>query len=654
MIAREEHRGVPVLPAFICGLVFGVSAWGVEFAGGTGEPNDPYLIATATQLLGIEADPQLRLAAKHYKLIASIDLGGIVRSDSVIGLFRGSFDGNGHTIRNLRIETGSVQGLFTAIDTNSEVRNLGITNVYVVARFLSGGLAGENRGRILNCYSTGRVISGEGTAGGLVGENWGTITASYSTAAVTGGRGVGGLAGENWGRVSLGHATGEVTGDFDVGGLVGTNSGEIFSSYATGMVIGTMWRIGGLAGRNGGTITASYANATVTGDNTYVGGLVGNNGGVVSCCYAIGQVTGEDCVGGLTGSNGGRLVASYASAAVESWGWNIGGLVGYGSGDRQGPSKIQDGYFLAPEDGGGPDNSIGTPLTDAEMRVQDSFMGWDFWGAAEDGTQDLWFMPEDAYPVLVWQTEITGLRVIPDVAGLPLDEVRALLTARGFVVGGISYDFYRLLPAGHVIYATPSFIAAVGTTINLVVSSAGTYDWSQSSQDGTEAHPYQIQTPGQLESLTDHPELWNKHFVLAADLDMVGRTYAIALIAPDPNDALAGFQGMPFSGVFDGQGRTIRNLTIVGGRGVRHDYVGLFGMVAWAGRVENVHLLDVKIEGGSGKRSFVGALVGYNAGTVADCSVSGVIDGGNGDGLVGFNSGTISNCQVDMEWISIP
>jgi hypothetical protein len=47
------------------------------------------------------------------------------------------------------------------------------------------------------------------------------------------------------------------------------------------------------------------------------------------------------------------------------------------------------------------DNGIGVPLTDTQMRQQASFAGWDFAGRVEDGTGDLWRMPDEGgYPVL--------------------------------------------------------------------------------------------------------------------------------------------------------------------------------------------------------------------------------------------------------------
>jgi hypothetical protein len=647
MTPSRNRAGKNIALALLGALAFGTSVRGAEFAGGTGEPNDPYQIATVEQLLSIQTDPGLRMAAKYYVLTASLDLGGTVRPGPVIDFFRGVLDGKGHTIRNLRIETGQGQGFFHMIDGEAEVKNLGLVNVYVVSTVSPGGLASTNLGYVHNCYTTGTVISGGGMTGGLVGHNAGMITDCYSTATVTGETVTGGLVGENTGVVFSCHSTGDVTGDSETGGLVGFNMGEITASYAAGTVSGGFTGVGGLAGYNSGRISSSYASATVTGVLRQVGGLVGENGGTISCCYATGKVTGEDDVGGLTGVNGGRIETSYAAVLVDCYGWYAGGLVGRRDADI--PVRVvKDCYFLAQWEGGGPDNGYGTSLTEAEMRQQASFGGWDFWGPTAAWTWNLWYMPEDGYPLLAWQV----LRWVPDVSGLTIEEAKMALAAAGFTAGDVTYDFDRALAAGCVIHADPYLLAPDGAAIGLIVSSGAAYDWTQNPGAGTADQPYEVQTAGQLESLIDHPELWDKHFVLSADLDMIGRRYEVALIAPDVDDWV-GFQGTPFRGVFHGQGRTIRNLTIAGVRGTHHEYVGLFGMVAPEGRIEDLHLRDARISGGSGSQSFVGALAGYNAGTIVDCSATGALNGGKGDGLVGFNAGTLSNSEAQMDRIQI-
>jgi len=88
--------------------------------------------------------------------------------------------------------------------------------------------------------------------------------------------------------------------------------------------------------------------------------------------------------------------------------------------------------------------------------------------------------------------------------------------------------------------------------------------------------PYQIATAEDLMLLGESPEDYDKHFILTADIDLdlnlPGRqAFDRAVIAPDKNDVESGFQGTPFTGVFDGNGHTITHLTISG-----DTYLGLF------------------------------------------------------------------------------
>ncbi len=661
MVLSKGDIGAAFVLALVSGLVFCAAAGGVEFAGGTGEPNEPYQIATPEQLLGIGTDSDLM--EKHYILVASIDLSGLMLTEPPISMFYGAFDGDGYTVRNLRIEGEGEAGLFHAIGKGAEVRNLGMVNVQIIGGSSCGGLASGNLGSVVNCYSTGAVIGAtpqeysghsgidreptSSNIGGLVGSNGATVANCYSTAVVIGGQYVGGLTGQNGGRISSCHATGEVTGAAYVGGLVGSNHGIITSSYSLASVAGQTRIVGGLVGINSqGRITSSYAAATVVCQGDYAGGLAGQNGyyGSIFSCYARGSVAGVDHIGGLVGANSGAVSASYAVTVVTGQGQFVGTLVG----SHWAEYPVANGYFLDPADGGGPDNEIGVSLTDAQMKRQASFIGFDFWGTAEDGAGDVWFMPKERYPVLAWQADVTGMLRIPQVSGMSFEEAVAALEAAGFVVGEVRYDFHRTIPANCVINADPHSYAGPGDAIDLVVSLDGTYDWAENPGDGTAANSYQIQTPGQLESLADYPDLFDKHFLLVGDLDMAGRTYEMALIAPDTVRS-RDFQGVPFSGVLDGQGHVIRNLAMAPvdiHRG--YDYVGLFGMIGEEGRVEDLNLVDADVEAVSGASSYVGILAGYNAGTVTECSATGVLHGGSGDGLVGINAGTMTACRVDI------
>jgi hypothetical protein len=261
-----------------------------KYSGGTGEPNDPYQIATAEDLMLLGESPDDY--GKHFILTADIDLdpnlpGWKVFDRAIIApdanddedsfqgtAFTGVFDGNDHTISNLTIEGGGFLGLFGQTGYGAKISNLGLEEVDVNGVGDSvGGLVGGNGGSITNCYSTGSV-SGQLNVGGLVGCS-GNITTSYSTATVTGSVFVGGLVGGigRVGTIIASYSTGKVNGDEFVGGLVGLNDdGSIINSYSTGAVSGND-DIGGLVGSGGWGVSNSFWDMETSGLSDSSGGV---------------------------------------------------------------------------------------------------------------------------------------------------------------------------------------------------------------------------------------------------------------------------------------------------------------------------------------------------------------------------------------------
>ena len=234
-----------------------------------------------------------------------------------ISYFSGTFEGNGNTISNLKINRTDTDyvGLFGIASYRSRITNISLLNVTVQGNDYVGGLIGYSSGDITHSYATGTVRGSE-EVGGLVGDSDGKIIDSHATGAVKGGlRKVGGLVGDNNGEIMNSYATSAVTGRYySTGGLVGNNNGKIINSYATGAVTGRI--VGGLAGDNSGEIINSYATVAVKGDS-HVGGLVGLNrrDSSITKSYATGAVTGNYLVGGLVGSN-------YYSASIKNSYWD--------------------------------------------------------------------------------------------------------------------------------------------------------------------------------------------------------------------------------------------------------------------------------------------------------------------------------------------
>ena len=233
-------------------------------------------------------------------------------------IFKGTFDGNGHVIKNLKINnpSKSYQGLFGFTD-NATIQNVGLENVNITGQDYVGGLVGSCYSTFSNCYVTGNV-SGSGDVGGLVGCTNATITNCYTAVDVTG-------------------------TDNDVGGLIGeAYSATIINSYTIGNVNGAGNNLGGLIGNSSAyssIITNCYAMGNVSG-STAVGGLIGNisaysSDSSISNSYASGNVSGTDSVGGLVGYAS-PCSDNYASFSIRNsyvtgnvnGSFAVGGLVG--------------------------------------------------------------------------------------------------------------------------------------------------------------------------------------------------------------------------------------------------------------------------------------------------------------------------------------
>jgi len=275
--------------------------------------------------------------AGQYCLAADIDMSGVADFAPIGGVtttgtsnFQGTFNGQGHFIRNLSIASSSqFVGLFGSLA--GTIQDLTLQNVKISGsdpNLRAGTLLGVNSGgTVSDVHASGDVHANCDfcTAGGLIGENSGTVM--RSSAAVT---------------VTLG-AFGAA------GGLIGSHDGGVISqSYATGAVAltpdvngSTSGQAGGLTGLIGNaSIIDSFATGLVSAPgeplhgSNFVGGLVGDSaGGKITRSFAVGPVStgaAQSSAGGLIGrSQATALREVYAVGAVFSTsGGPSGGLVG--------------------------------------------------------------------------------------------------------------------------------------------------------------------------------------------------------------------------------------------------------------------------------------------------------------------------------------
>jgi len=155
---------------------------------------------------------------------------------------------------------------------------------------------------------------------------------------------------------------------------------------------------------------------------------------------------------------------------------------------------------------------------------------------------------------------------------------------------------------------------------------------------GESSDPYLIYTAEQMNRIGARTNDLDKHFKLMADIDLsiyVGMQFR----------TIGSRSSTAFRGVFDGNGKRIRNLTYTS---TNRDYVGLFGYLRGSeAEIRNLELVSPNIDAGT--KSYVGSLVGYNEGNITNCSATGVsVSGGNRiGGLIGYiQDGTITNCHV--------
>ena len=607
------------------GIILCLFSFAFAYSGGTGEPNDPYQIATKADLLVLATDTNNY--NKCFVLMADINLEGQVFTKAIIAadtsssggfqgtVFTGTFDGNGRKITNFTINGGSnwYLGLFGYISSGGSVRNLGLENFSVSGSQNVGGLAGFNTGNISNCYSTGTVSGSYYSVGGLLGVNDGSVSDCYATGAVnSNGYVSGGLVGWNYhGSISNCYSTGTVDGSERVGGLVGYNYGSISDCCSMGAVSGDRY-VGGLVGENDGRISNCYATGTVSGSSG-VGGLVGKNVDYISNCYSIGTVSGGGSVGGIVGDNRSSIRNCYSTGTV-SGSSSVGGLVGsgyYGS-------SIRNCYTTGMVTGDGSvgglvGSNIGCGGGSCSSSISNCYSTGAISGSSNVGGL-VGYRSNSTINNSFWDVDTSGQTTSAGGEGKTTAEMYSISTFFPWVC-----DDAWTIDDGND-YPRLAWQGLPGQLITL----ASVYDGS-----GTAEEPFLIYTPQQLNTIGLFSCAMNKHFKLMSNIDLS--------CFPENQFNIIGNENLFFTGVFDGNGHIISNLTIDAGK----SYIGLFGNTLNS-VITNLGTEDVNVFG----QSYVGGLVGRNNyGSISNCYSTGTVRGSQYvGGLVGENWGSISNC----------
>lgn len=364
-----------------------------------------YQISTGAELAYFR---DTKISNWKAKLMCDIDMGG--HEFTSIPNAGAEFDGCGHMIRGLNAVGEVYVGLFRAISSNCEIKNLTIENAVVKASrdgARVGILVGDVYGSLTveNCYVSGTIETADGTnkiesAGGLIGNVRGkynysvNIKSCYADAEIKG-------------TASSGFA----------GGLVGWTGGSttIDNSYAVvDMDVEAGNSIGGLVGCGNDSkvkISHSYAAGEALPKNPIGASVAGisANGSISSCVSIFPEMRLLNRIGGRTGN----YRDNYGFAGTVA--------------------RKSDGTILTPDpETMGADKLYGADATAAELKNSEFYkgLGWDF--------DSIWMMDSTggyAFPILKNQTlrpDLT-LDLTPSVTGITLDKTNETIYPRGSV-----------------------------------------------------------------------------------------------------------------------------------------------------------------------------------------------------------------------------
>jgi hypothetical protein len=374
---------------------------------GTGTVNDPYVINSRAELQQIGNN-----LTASYKLDCDIDLGSIEWTPlgTSTAKFSGVLDGKGHTIKNLyinKLDLGQ-NGLFAYLNS-AIIKNLNVRSVNIIGGNDTGALAANVTGTSIidNCSADGKIIA-SGTTGGLVGTASGlNISNSYSAVSITGkGNCVGGLIGSITGNINSSYAITDVVSKSGIytGGLVGAITGNITQCYTTNNVISAGDSTGGISGWINGDVQQSYATGSVTSSGNGTGGIIGSlYSGTIQNSFNLASVGGASGVGGIQGNGAGSIQYCYSSGKITGL-VAIGGLTGVNV-------PVTNSYYDGNASGYIPQNSYDTSRSTTSMKMQNTFVNWEFLNA--------WAIDEGkSYPYLKNVKKPAGV-----VQGLPSGEM---------------------------------------------------------------------------------------------------------------------------------------------------------------------------------------------------------------------------------------
>lgn len=648
---------------------------------------------------------------KYFRLENDIDMSSY--RFSPIGAdwnhqFAGVFDGNNHTIKNLKVNTGEAgyAGLFGKCDTISVIKNLKFENPVVeTSGYYAAAVAAWSLGTIENCHVTNATITNTGKTGAAAITAIGNIvknsTVEKATIIGVGGYAAG-IAGQlntlitNSYAINVSIRAGGLSDQSPAGGVVGSlYMGKAENCYFSGTVDGTLrsnLTIGGVAGVcYKGEVNKCFSAGSVYGYNSgaLVGGVVGALFGDLSNCYSNGRVisVSSKFCGGIVGkldaytdSNNKTLQSSvkncysanYVDAETYQYKKETERREVFGTIVEGTTPVIENVYF---------DNQIVNfksteyGISTAEMTSASGLKGFD---------SSVWTFADGVYPrlkgldtneaaylsasAIIMHENSSSDKLARDAKINKLGN-----TVVCYIVNGKAAQEGRYSSiVGNELKIKEEF----GTdTILFVNNNVGSrYLELKVSPipfdgNGTEENPYLLKTKSDILTLAKTTTVIKQYFPdtyfkLTNDIDME-YDESFTSICGDHSDA-----HNQFAGHIDGDGHYIHKLAIGGvitwtkeptetemgtpTSGKCNAYKGFIGRLAPEGSVKNLNIAaDCRL---TGLWATSGAIVGYNYGLIENCKNYADVSGYSCwiGGIVGQNnaSGVIRNCYNEGSVIS--
>ena len=416
-----------------------------------------------------------------------------------------------------------------------------------------------------------------------------------------------------------------ITGSTGYTGTVAgqTENGSIIKGIKVTGNIGSGNRVGGIVGNSSGKIVGAITKGKVTTTYTstsYIGGIIGysnNANSEITECINESEVIGKYYVGGIIGYGNGSVTKSYNEGRIKiestASSTYVGGIVGYIY--RTNVTTVEDCYNIGEIEGnkyaGG---IVGYP--GAKTTINNNYNAGKITSTAGNagaivGTTYSGFVLTNAYYITegsIVQGEGT------EIATYEEGTKQAIYT-------GFDFDTIWEIQEGK----SMPYLKGMVVPEKVIIENIDTK--FQGEGKGTEEDPYQIKTKEDLKNIE---KSLSACFKLMNDIDL------------QEEENWEPIQN--FTGKLRGKGNRISNLTITSGTNV-----GLFESLGATAEVDDIIFENVNITGSTG---YTGTVAGQteNGSIIKGIKVTGNISSGSHvGGIVGYNQGTIENCSVDME-----